>query len=347
MPANTAAYYPLIVSQIKRLAKDSVKISFTLPKGLEDIFTFYPGQYILIKLKYNKEYLYRNYSICSGPGEGISIAVKALPHGKVSRYLNEVLNEGDTVMVSAPRGSFILDESAQQIVLIGAGSGITPLISMYKYALAGAKTPILLYGNRNEDSMMFCEEVSEMEKTRTFLFFSGERKPDTFYGRIDATNLDLVTKTNPSILDANAFYICGPNDMIETTCRFLKGKGIAEENIHFERFTTSAETEGKAPQPDTNFSDNCHLTIRLDGETSHITIKPDSISLLENILKAGIDAPFSCKSGVCGSCRAKLKTGKVSVLANYALTPEELEQGYILTCKALAASAEISINYDA
>jgi len=339
-------FHALQVSSVKRLTTDAVQITLHIPESLRENYQFKPGQHIDLLLAENGSQLRRSYSICSDPGEPLSIGVKALPEGKVSRFLNTETKSGDVLIVSEPRGSFNLNKDASKLMLIGAGSGITPLFSMLKSAIQDSIPVTLLFGNRNSSSIMFKNELAELASAKIIHFLSGEQKEGYEFGRIDRNAIFNLHEHDPSLLMADAYYLCGPEAMVTEVRELLLTLGISKEMIHTELFTAPTappDEEIKAPNA---FSGKSNIHVKLEGDNYEFEVDANSPELLTAALKAGLDAPYSCRTGICGSCRAKILKGEAIMKANYALTEEELGNGYILTCQALPACNELTISYD-
>lgn len=339
-------YHLLRVSEIRSLTADAVTIFFEVPKEISERFFFKPGQHLDLLIKLDGEELHRSYSICSGPNEPLSIGVKGIANGRVSQYLNKKIKRGDFILVSEPKGSFILNEKDKKVVLIGAGSGITPLFSIFKNALASSKEVTLVYGNRNEGSIMFRNEIAEIISAKVFHFLSGEQKPGFYHGRINNETLSSLILKDPSILNSDAYYLCGPEAMITEIRKSLESHGVQNKTIHCEYFSAPVNRIENDSDLFESPSGKYRVKVKLDGDKYEFETEADDTVLLDAAKKAGIDAPFSCKTGICGSCRAKIILGSAVMKANYALTEEEISMGYILTCQAQPTCEELTISYD-
>lgn len=339
-------FHLLRVGRVRALTEDAIQIIFEIPDHLKSLFLFRPGQHIDIIVEYEGEKLYRSYSICSGGDEPLSIGVKSMAGGKISNWLKDTVKKGTSLVISEPRGSFILDPVAKEIVLIGAGSGITPLLSMLKHAYKSSQIPILIYGNKTASSIMFIEDIAIYNSKKVYHFLSAEQKEGTYYGRINSDNLSELFKKDVSILQADAYYLCGPEEMIADISSFLINSGVKSTKIHFELFSAPTNISKIETNEEISYSGFCKVLIQFEGDKYSLETNAESKTLLELAIKAGIDAPFSCKTGVCGSCRAKVNFGSAVMKSNYALTDEEVTNGYILTCQALPVSSELLISYD-
>ncbi len=339
-------YHMLRVCEIKQLTDDAVNIVFNVPEKLKELFNYKPGQHVDIIINCEGEELGRSYSICSGPGEPLSIGVKTVLNGRVSHWLNMSLKEGDQIAVSEPRGSFVLSTEANNIVLIGAGSGITPLLSMYKSGISSAIQVTLIYGNSKSSSIMFSEEINNIKGGRVIKYLSREEKEGFISGRINSDNLSALVQKEPNLLNADAYYLCGPEEMIASARSFLQNAKVSADKIFFELFTAPVKKVESQPNLNTRYTGKCHLKINLEGDKYQLEVETESTSILDVALKAGIDAPYSCKAGVCGSCRAKVLEGHAIIKNNYALTQQELDDGYVLTCQALPSAEMLYLSYD-
>ena len=339
-------YHLLRVCEIKPLTDDAVNIVFDLPEDLKGLFNYKPGQHVDLIIECDGEELCRSYSICSGPGEPLSIAVKTVLNGKVSHWLNKILKVGDRIAVSEPRGSFILNKEVNNIVLIGAGSGITPLFSMFKTAISSSIQVTLIYGNSKATSIMFSEEIKALKLGRVIQYLSREKKEGYLNGRINNDNLTVLAQKDPFLLNADAYYICGPEEMIADVRAFFEKAKVSADKIFFELFTAPIKTTEAQPELKNGYSGACNLKINLEGDKYQLEVVSNTLSILDMVINAGIDAPSSCKSGVCGSCRAKVLQGNAIMKNNYALTQKEVIEGYILTCQSIPSGEMLYLSYD-
>lgn len=345
-PKLPNGFHLLRVGRVRALTEDAIQIIFEIPDNLKSLFLFRPGQHIDIIVEYEGEKLYRSYSICSSGDEPLSIGVKSMAGGKVSNWLKDNIKQGTSLVISEPRGFFMLDPVAKEIVLIGAGSGITPLLSMLKHAYKSSQVPILIYGNKTVSSIMFKKDIALYNSKKVYHFLSAEQTEGTYYGRINSENLSELFKKDVSILQADAYYLCGPEEMIADISSFLIKSGVKSTKIHFELFYAPTNISKIETNEKISYSVFCKVVIQFEGDKYSLETNSESTTLLELAKKAGIDAPFSCKTAVCGSCRAKVNFGSAVMKSNYALTDKEVTNGYILTCQAIPASSELVISYD-
>ena len=341
----------ITVSAIKRLTPQSVAISFTIPDELREEFSYLPGQYITLKADVNGQKANRAYSLCSSPysEEALTIGVKQTDNGLVSTYLNNELSVGDSIEIMKPMGNFIVNaqqDYARRIVLIGGGSGITPLLSIAKSILKKEpqSTITLIYGNRDVHSIMFHEELNELvQRYPAFSIINVLEDGEALYkGRLD--NAMLSSLLEPFVSDEHAeFYICGPSPVMANAESVLEHHKVAKERIHREFFTAPLsvdEESGNAPE-----TSEKNISVKLYGRSFEITVNPG-----ETILDAGIrqqlDPPYACQIAACCTCRAKLQSGKVHMDSREALTDDEIEEGYILTCQAHPMTDDVFVDYD-
>jgi len=348
-PSNPPeGHHWLQVKKYRRLTDKAAQIFFEVPDLLAGLFHFKPGQHLDLAMSTGTDILHRSYSICSGPGEPLSIAVKHIPGGLVSGYLNTSVCEGNRLAVSAPHGSFVLHEEARHITLFAAGSGITPLLSMLKFAVARQIGVTLIYGNQTVATTMFRQDIAEFHTVNTVQLLSREKREGYISGRITDITLSAIAANHSSILTSDACYICGPAEMITSVRSFLEKSGYPAHRIHQEFFHAPITPEN-IPSKDSvqNEIPEYHLQLVLEGDKHSFIIDLPEISLLDALLAKGLNAPFSCKSGVCGLCRAKVLKGSVGMKANYALTDEEVNDNYVLTCQSRPTCSDLSISFDA
>lgn len=337
-------FHTIGIKAIENLTSDSVKILFDIPSDLKDEYKFAPGQYIDLSIEINGKEERRSYSICSGPNEDLAIGVKQTSNGFISKYLNQELEEGTTISASKPHGKFTLPKEAKNIVAFAAGSGITPILAMAKHHNEG--TFRLFYGNKTESDILFRSEIDELKITNQY-FLSQEEKEGFEFGRIDAEAVKTIIKNDLSLLRSDAFALCGPEAMIIAVSDTLKTFGVIESKIHYELFGTPVLMQSNAldTSTDTDFKGDVELTVILDDEEEVISATEKSI-VLDAALDNDIDAPYSCKGGVCSTCKGKIIEGKAHMKLNYSLTDKEVEEGYILTCQASPRSEKLKVTYD-
>ena len=338
-------YFEIPVSAVEKLTVDTVKVILDIPSELKKEFHFEPGQYLNLALDINGKEERRSYSICSGANEPIAFAVKAVNNGTVSVWLNKSLLPGQTLFVAKPQGNFTLDKTSKNVVAIAAGSGITPILSIAKAVETNHGEMHLFYGNRTKSTIIFEKELKELKSIQIVNFLSGEKLEGYEFGRITKESFTAQIKLNLGLLKADAFYICGPEQMILDVSSTLEFFGVTKSKIHFELFTTPI----LMTQEETHvisFEGESHVKAILDSEVVEFKLNSKGKSILESAEKAGLDAPFSCRGGVCCSCKAKVLKGSATMSMNYSLTDKDIEEGYILTCQAHPSSEELTISFD-
>jgi ring-1,2-phenylacetyl-CoA epoxidase subunit PaaE len=338
-------FHNLRVVEIRRETVDSVSLLLESVSG--ETFNYKAGQYLTLRTTIDGEDVRRSYSLCSAPYEGIlRVAVKEVPGGKFSAYANRVLAVGDVLESMLPDGRFTAASSpnANNHLGFAAGSGITPIMSIIKetlHASADAKFA-LFYVNKETASIIFKEELADLKDIyleRLQIFNLLTREPveiEMFGGRLDRARFDRIFTEviSPSSYDVS--YLCGPEEMILAGKDALLNAGMDESKIKFELFTTSSPAKEEKVQASntSSSSDHVNVAVVLDGVTTTVSVKRTGKSILDVALDAGLDAPFSCQGGVCCSCRCKMTSGSVAMDVNYALEPDEVENGYVLACQS-------------
>ncbi len=354
-------FHQLSIKDIRRETEHCVSIAFDIPAPLQEEFKYKQGQYITLKINYKGEELRRSYSICSSPitDNELRIAVKAIDGGRVSGFLNNGISAGQKMEVMRPMGNFFVEmpaASPQHYVAFAAGSGITPIMSLLKTALASHPQNIftLVYGNRSMNQVIFKDELEHLsgkygDRLRVHHVLSREATADPlFAGRIDAEKCTRMLSRFSDVKAANHYFLCGPFDMIEDLRTTLKSAGIDDEKVHFELFNTPAPDAVSSitpPAPGTTAVAECKVTIVLDGDETEITVAPNT-NILDAALDAGLDAPYACTGGSCCTCRAKIVEGHAVMDVNYALTEKEVKAGYILTCQSHPTTPTMIVDYD-
>ena len=355
-------FYLLQIKNLQRENVDTITITFDIPENLSEIFKYKHGQYITVKVPVNGEENRRAYSICSSPVEtkDIQITVKKVDEGKVSRYLNDNLKIGDYFEVMPPLGNFTIelnDGNTGNYIMIGGGSGITPLISIIKTILLVEKNSkiTLIYQNRNEDSIIFKSELESLinKYSDRFNIINILSKPSSNWtgltGRLNTSTISAFIKDiSQEKLFRTEFFICGPTGLMHESEAALKQLMIASYRIHKESFTIAIPNSDN--ENNIVFDENVELKTRkvkiiLYGDELEYTVEPDE-TILTAAQREGYDPPFSCQIGACSTCRAKLKSGKVSMDERDSLTDDEIEDGYVLTCQSHPLTDDVIIDYD-
>jgi ring-1,2-phenylacetyl-CoA epoxidase subunit PaaE len=343
-------FYPLVVSDVSPLTADSVTITFAVPASLAPMFTFRPGQSLTIRRGDER----RSYSICAPAGSPPRIGVREVPGGEVSGWLVSSLKPGDTVEVQAPSGTFTPDLGEPgRHVLIAAGSGITPMMSIAASVLAAddKSTVTLLYGNRRSDTVMFADEVADLKDaypSRMQIVHVLSREPqevDLYSGRLDRDRLARLLPVTVTVDMIDHWWLCGPYGMVRDAVDLLTELGVERRRIHRELFWVGDDPPVAAVHAEPVAGPGAALTVVMDGRSSMLTLPPGT-PILDGAQKVRPDLPFACKGGVCGTCRAKVVRGSVRMRRNYALERDELDAGYVLTCQAIPTCDDIAVDYD-
>lgn len=357
-------FHPLTIRDVRRETEDAVSIAFDLPAELAEDFRFHQGQFLTLRTEMDGQEVRRSYSICSGLDDGeLRVAIRKVPGGRFSSFANDVLKPGDVLEAMAPDGRFFTEldpESARHYVLIAAGSGITPMLSIARSVLAREpKSRVsLIYGNRNVASILFRQALQDLKDRyldRVSLYHVLSREPQDsalMTGRIDAQKMQglLDRILPPDTVDE--WFICGPLPMIDAVRDTLQAAGVDRHHIHFELFTDGFGRplgSQTAPIAEAIPSDTpmAAITLLLDGIESRFDAPMAGPSLLDAALKERPDLPFACKGGVCCTCRAKVLEGEVSMTVNYGLEPDEIDKGFVLTCQAHPKTDKVTLDFDA
>lgn len=345
-----STFFPLEIKEVIRETPQAVSLSFNIPENLKEEFKFDAGQYITIKTKLGDEELRRAYSLCSAPNSGeFKVTVKEVEGGKFSVIANNKLNAGDILEVHPPEGKFILKPTgeARTYAAFAAGSGITPVLSIIKTVLAEEPKSrfVLTYGNKSPEETIFFKELLELQAKfpdRLFIEFvySRTREDNSHFGRIETSTVNFVVKNKFKDQAFDAFYLCGPEEMINQVSDVLKENGVTEDKILYELFTS--EDTGAI---ETNVEGQTELTIMVDDEETTFSMDTKE-TVLDAALEHDLDVPYSCQGGICSSCIARIVEGKAEMRKNQILTDEEIEEGLILTCQAQPLTPKLKVDYD-
>ena len=353
------------IASIQTLTQDAKTFAFDIPQHLQEEFKYIPGQYITVEIEIEGKHERRAYSLCSSPvtDDKPAVGVKKVEGGKVSTYMNERLQVGDTLRIMTPMGNFTHQPDgtlSKHYVLFGGGSGITPLMSILKSVLEReANSRITLYyANRNMESIMFkdtLDSIAAQHGERLQIIHSLDAPQSGWDGETGLMTAEkvalLMDKYLAAEIDTVDYYICGPGGMMAEIDKALTDKSIAKEKIHREFFTAAIDQEeadvGNAGEQEVSDSplDKAHLVVTLDGDNYEVDYDGED-SLLESALDNDVDAPFACQVGACCTCRAKLHEGKVHMADRESLSDEEIEEGYILTCQSKPLTAKLVYSYD-
>ena len=354
----TPRFHTLTIDNIRKETEDTISIAFEIPSELEKDFSFQAGQYLTLKANIDGEDVRRSYSLSSAPFENEwRVAIKKIDGGKFSTFANEKFSEGQFIEVMTPTGNFHLTSSVnneKNYVLIAAGSGITPIISIAKTILKEEPRSrvTLFYGNKTISSTIFREELNSLKslysnKLDLISIFSRETVDNPLqYGRINLEKLVQLQKEFLQNTKVDEVFVCGPEEMVHCVKDHFAAYVADPKKIHFELFTTSEVKK----ESSTNSSDLTVITsnvqVIVDGDTIEIVLTSDGENILDAASNAGGDLPFACKGGVCCTCKAKFIEGTASMDINYSLEPDDIAAGYILTCQAHPTSETLIISFD-
>ena len=348
----------LKVRDLRRETTDTVSISFELPENEREAFRFIPGQYLTLRTLINGEEVRRSYSICTGAHENdLRVAVKKVESGVFSTWANEQLNVGDWLEAMPPQGNFCTEvnpENEKTYVAFAAGSGITPVMSILRSTLANEPKSrfILFYGNRSFDTIIFREQLEDLknlypERLSVHHVLSRESLGnELFKGRIDGVKCRSFAKFFFQAAEVDAFFLCGPEEMVFEVKDALAALGVAPKQVHFELFTTAGAKKAVHKTSDKEAFE-ASITVIQDGAQFDFNLPSDGSTLLDAAMRAGADLPYSCKGGVCSTCKARILEGEVAMSVNYGLEPDEVEAGYVLTCQAHPLSKRVVVSFDA
>jgi ring-1,2-phenylacetyl-CoA epoxidase subunit PaaE len=360
-------FHALKVLQISPDAEDAVQIALEVPAALREEYRGSPGQHVVVRVMSEGEELRRTYSLVSAPAElPLRIAPRVHPSGRMSRHLAEQLSSGESLDVLPPNGSFTPRSAAATggtYVAFAAGCGITPVLSVVRALLAGGAARVLLfYGNTGTSRTMCLEELLALKDRhleQLALHFVMSREPqevELYNGRLDAARVRQFAATLFDPAAVREFFVCGPGDMIEQVSATLRDLGVEAARLHAEHFTLATAEPGAAraaavapsaaPAAVTPPAGEAEVTVLMDGRRRTFTMKVEGETVLEGAARAGIELPFSCRAGVCSTCRTKVVKGEVTLAQNYALEDWELEQGYVLACQSHVKRWPLELDYD-
>lgn len=346
-----SSFYKLSIKDVRRETKDAVSIAFQVPLEFQDFYQFTAGQYLNLKLTLDGHEIRRAYSICSAPESSeLRIAIKAVNNGAFSTFANSQLKAGDVLEVGTPEGKFTFQPDAarqKNYLAFAAGSGITPILSIIGSALQSEpkSTFVLVYGNKTPEETIFQQALHELQLKYVGRFFvhyvySQAKIEGELFGRIERSTVNFVLNNKHKEIDFDKFYLCGPEEMINTVATVLKERNIKESAIKFELFSTST------PETNVNTAEgHTKITVLVDDEETTFEMSKKQ-TVLEAALKQGIDAPYSCQGGICSSCLGRITSGSAMMTKNSILTDGEIAEGLILTCQAHPTSDTLYVDYD-
>lgn len=374
-----AAFNTLTVKDVRKLTSDSVEVVFEVPTDLVDDYDYVPGQYVALRATIDDQELRRSYSICSEPIPGeIHVAIKKDFGGLFSTWANEELKVGDQIDVMNPQGAFVskknitsmnnpdavaenaVAEGNLNLVAFAAGSGITPIMSIARSVLAQSEetTFDLVYANKSAMDVMFAEEIGDIKDKYPTRFavhhvLSREQRVSPLMsGRIDDEKLNQLLDHVIRTESTDEWFLCGPFELVQLCRDTLKERGVEEDDVRFELFTTGKPErpvgqQGRDIEADPS-GNNFVISFNLDGTSSRVETPASAHeTILNAALRVRADVPFACAGGVCGTCRAKVIEGDVEIDENFALEKDEVEAGYILTCQTRPTSNNVKVDYDA
>ncbi|MEP7159581.1 MAG: 1,2-phenylacetyl-CoA epoxidase subunit PaaE [Dermatophilaceae bacterium] len=353
-------FHTLRVAAVDRLTEDAVAVTFDVPAELREQFQFKPGQHVSVRSKVLGDRVRRNYSICAPAGSGrLRIGVKRIPNGVFSGFATEKLLAGDVLDVLTPSGSFTIDPDATRAHhygAIAAGSGITPVLSILSTALEQEphSRATLIYVNRTTSNIMFLEELEDLKNaypSRFQLIHVLDYETvdvDILSGRLDADRLNRILHHLIQADEIDDWFLCGPLPMTDAARQVLMDAGADPEHIHRELFHVGGPAVASAaPPPDEAATKiGSSVTVMLDGRSQSFILAPNGPAILDALIEFRPDAPYACKNGVCGTCRAKVMSGDVSMDSNFALEPYEMAAGFVLTCQAHPVSDHVTVDFD-
>ena len=359
-----AVFHRLTVAAVERITEDAVAVTFTVPDELRAEYAYQPGQHLTVRCELAGDDVRRNYSICSPATSGaLRIGIKRLAGGAFSTYAFEQLRPGDTLEVMTPSGRFTVPlaaEQAKHYCAIAAGSGITPILSIIATALEiePQSRVTLIYGNRTTRSVMFLEELADLkdrylDRLQLFHVLSREhQEADLLNGRIDDNKLKVLLDTVVPPEAVDEWFLCGPEEMIELAREALHERGVDAGRIHRELFHVGSAAPRRPRTIEAGGSSGAaagtaEVSILLDGRTSTFPLASAAEPILDAALAVRPDAPYACKNGMCGTCRAKVVQGTVEMDHNYALEDDELAAGFVLACQSHPTSERVTLDFDA
>ncbi|MDT9696885.1 1,2-phenylacetyl-CoA epoxidase subunit PaaE [Streptomyces sp. P17] len=354
-PRRRPVFHPLRVAAVQPLCEDAAAVGFEIPPELAEEFAFAPGQSLTLRREIDGRDERRSYSICTPAGTAPRIGVRVVPGGLFSSWLVNDLRPGDTVEVMAPTGNFTPDLTTPgHHVLLAAGSGITPMLSIAESVLAADSRSrvTLFYGNRRSGTVMFADELADLKDLYPSRFqlahvLSREpREAEVLSGRLDADRLSALIDGLVDVTTADHWWLCGPHGMVRDAQRVLDGLGVPADRVHQELFYADDEPVREVHHTESGPTGPVsQVTLVLDGRSTTSAL-PRERTILDSAQRTRPDLPFACKGGVCGTCRALVTDGKADMRRNFALEPAEVDAGYVLTCQSYPVSETLTVDYD-
>ncbi|MTD53890.1 1,2-phenylacetyl-CoA epoxidase subunit PaaE [Amycolatopsis pithecellobii] len=349
-----AGFHPLTVAAVERLCEDAVAVTFDVPPSLAGAYSFRAGQSLTLRRMIDGREERRSYSICAAEGEAPRIGVREVPDGLFSSWLVHDVQPGDVIEVGPPTGRFTPDlETPAHHVLIAAGSGITPVLSIAATVLRDpAASVTVLYGNRRSATVMFADELADLKDRYPARFelvhvLSREpREAELFTGRLDKGKLEALLALFPDVQAIGHWWLCGPFGMVTDARDLLLARGVPASRVHQELFYVDDVPPAPVRHEDAQTDGlTSEVTIVLDGRSTTAAL-PRDVPILDGAQLARPDLPFACKGGVCGTCRARITEGKAHMRRNFALEESEVDAGFVLTCQSLPSSDTLTVDFD-
>ncbi|RAM65944.1 phenylacetic acid degradation protein [Herbaspirillum rubrisubalbicans] len=350
-------FYPLTISGVKQETRDTIVVSFALPAELQDTFAYQQGQHLTLRSHLNGEELRRSYSICSARQDRqLRVAIKRVPGGLFSNWANESFVPGQSIEAMPPMGQFNVPLDAanrKHYLAFAAGSGITPMLSIIKTTLLAEPHSqfTLVYANRASSSVIFKEELSDLKDAYlarlnvVYVMSREQQDVELFNGRIDRAKCDAFFASWIKLQDIDTAFLCGPQEMVQAVADSLQAHGMSKAQIKTELFSAGTSVREHAARPVVGKTE-CEVTVIVDGYHNVFTMDKEQESVLDAGLKHGIDLRYSCKGGVCATCRCKVVEGKVDMDANYALEDYEIARGFVLSCQSFPVSDKLLLDFD-
>lgn len=355
-----AQFHKLTIEDIYKETDDCSVVTFAVPENLHSDFKFHQGQHLTLRADIDGEDVRRSYSLCSSPFENKwQVAIKQIPGGKFSTYVNEQLTAGQLIDVMVPSGTFGVEvnkDASKNYLFFAAGSGITPVMSMIKTHLKAEpnSTCKLFYVNKTAKSIIFKEELEQLRNTyfgrlEIYYFLTQEKRDiDLFNGRFDDEKMAVLTKVFIDVPDTSEVFLCGPEKMVNYVSNYLIEAGLPKELVHYELFVTGLTEEDIKRQERLakRNVEGVEVTIIDGGKEFLFTMTKDYDNILDAALNAGADLPFACKGGVCSTCKCQVKDGDVEMKINYALEEDEVAQNLVLSCQAVPTTEKVVVDFD-
>ncbi len=351
-------FHALTVESIEHETNDSLRIGLCVPEALREQFKFIPGQHLPVQVLNDGDKLRRTYSICSQIGEWpLEIGVRVQPDGQFSGIADKKLAVGDPIDAMPPFGQFHLNPdraNARDYIGFAAGSGITPILSMIKSVLVCEPDSrfVLFYGNRKQSTTMFIEDLYALKNQYPerlqlhFVFSQEEQEFPISAGRLDADKVRELYRHFCGGLNPSDAFVCGPDTMIKTVSEALLGLGLAADHVHAERFGVPRKGARKVAATATKSTPHATITVIMDGHKKSFDMQSDDKNIVDAAAKHGIELPYSCKGGVCATCRCHVREGEVTMATNYGLEPWEVEKGFVLACQSRPDTKILLLDYD-